>query len=152
MAQGRPRHRKRKSIPRPLVFKTTDVWGSAVHCTQSNWDMHIIVEHPDMQGRADDVKKTIEDPDRVSPSTFTGLAFGHEKTIESETIRAIVYYDDPAALQTGRTTGNVGTAYIVDTVNFASRIGTPIYVKEVSPSPPPHPITEGNEGKEGGNS
>lgn len=135
-ANKRPKRKKKgqKSGP-PTVFKTVDLWANSVHCTETNWNTHIIAEHPDMAGREADVQKAIEDPDRVSPSTKTGLAFGHEKDVETETVRAIVYYNNPTAITSGRTVGHVGTAYVVDTINYSSRVGPPIYVK-------PDPVKE----------
>jgi hypothetical protein len=141
VGQGKERYRQKKSI-KPLVFETSDRWGSSVVCTQSNWETHIVAGHPELLGREDDVRKTIEDPDRVSPSTLTGRAFGHEKTMESETIRAIVYYDNPSLIFDGTTTAQVGTAYIVDTVNYSSRVGSAIYVKSIE-----KPETEKNGGE-----
>jgi hypothetical protein len=137
------RYHKRSKIKKksgnsgpPTVFETVDLWANAVHCTQSNWDSHIIQEHPDMAGREADVQKAIEDPDRVSPSTVTGLAYGHEKDVETDTVRAIVYYNDPAAITTGRTAGRVGTAYVV-------------YVKPEAPKEIERPTDE--KEKEGSN-
>ncbi len=152
----RPRKKSRKKLKKlptgkPTLFVTADLWGNQIHCTQENWVTHIIVEHPELIGREGDVQKAIEDPDRVSPSTITGLAFGLERDIASETIRAITYYDDPAYREAGATAGRLGTAYVVDTINYSSRVGQPIYVK-LQPTPesddtPPIEKTEEEDGK-----
>lgn len=142
------RHPRGKApAPKKHLFKTTDVWGNTVHCTQDNWTTHIIVEHPELVGREADVKKAIEDPDRASPSTITGQAFGLEKEFASQTIRAITYYDDPLVREAGATEGRLGTAYIVDTVNYTSRVGAPIYVKP-QPTPEPEVIHQTEQKKE----
>jgi len=151
-SRGKKSRQSRGKLPAPKkpLFQTTDVWGNTVHCTQDNWTTHIIVEHPELLGREADVKKAIEDPDRVSPSTKTGQAFGLEKDIAAQTIRAITYYDDPIVREAGATKGQLGTAYVVDTVNYASRVGAPIYVKP-QPTPTVEVIhqTEQKEEKDG---
>jgi hypothetical protein len=84
-----------------------------------------------MAGRHGDAAKAIRDPDVVRPSTKTGKAFAFESVSTSETIRVIVYYDDPKMMQTGRTNGTVATAYPDDPA-YSSQVGPPIYRKAAS--------------------
>jgi hypothetical protein len=111
---------------------TNDYWGNAVHCTQANWVGHIIEPtdgHPEMTGREHDVRKAIEDPDIIRPSTKTGKAFAFERITTADTIRVIVFYDDPVTIKAGRTYGWVGTAYPDDPA-YTSQVGSPIYTKK----------------------
>jgi hypothetical protein len=141
--------KKHKKGTKPKLFQTKDVWGNPVHCTQENWVTHIVVEHPELIGREAHVQQAIEDPDRVSPSTITGLAFGLEKDIVNETVRAITYYVNPADRESGQTEGRLGTAYVVDTVNYNSRVGPVIYQKPIPAPVDDHQIEEEKKGGDG---
>lgn len=116
------------------IISESDLWGNPVHCTDSQWDTHIldpIEGHPEMKGRERDAAKAIRDPDVVRPSTKTGKAYAFESVSTSEVIRVIVYYDDPKMAQTGRTFGTVATAYPDDPA-YSSQVGPPIYRKAAS--------------------
>lgn len=128
MAPGRKGSKPKNVISEP------DLWGNPVQCTDDRWNTHIldpIEGHPEMKGREGDVAKAIRDPDVVRPSTKTGKAYAFESVSTSETIRVIVYYDDPRMLQTGRTYGTVSTAYPDDPA-YISQVGAPIYRKTAS--------------------
>lgn len=81
-----------------------------------------------MAGRETDVAKAVQDPDLVRPSTTTGKAFAFESVSTTETIRVIVYYDNPALMQMGGTRGTIATAYPHDPA-YTSQVGAPIYTK-----------------------
>ena len=122
---------KRKRAKPKNAINTIDVWGCPVHCTSDQWNGHIIdpIEgHVEMIGREVDVARAIQDPDVVRPSTKTGLAFAFETVSTSETVRVFVYYDNPTLMRAGRTRGRVATAY-VDTPDYTSQVGAPIYTK-----------------------
>jgi hypothetical protein len=123
----------KKSVKKPKkhVIDTTDLYGNTVQCTSNQWTGHIIEPldgHPEMAGREHDVKKAIEDPEFIRPSTKTGVAFAFERVTSSETIRVIVYYEDPAMITAGATSGKVATAYPDDPA-YSSQVGFPIYTK-----------------------
>jgi hypothetical protein len=120
---------KPKQKPHPVATK--DFYGNAVHCTAPQWESHIIDPidgHPEMDGREAEVRKTVEDPDYIRPSTTTGLAFAYEKITSIDTVRVIVYYENPALVKMGATTGKIATAY-PDDPNVTSQVGHPIYTK-----------------------
>jgi hypothetical protein len=122
---------RRKPAKPKLAIDTRDLWGSPVQCTQAWWVSHVldpIEGHPELTGREADVARAIQDPDIVRPSTKTGKAFAFETVSTTETIRAIVYYDDPKMLTTGRTSGQMATAYPDDPA-YTSQVGSPIYRK-----------------------
>lgn len=124
----------KKSVKKPHVKKhidTVDFYGNPVHCTSAQWHGHIIDPlegHPEMVGREAEVKKAIEDPEFIKPSTTTGLALAYESVTSADTIRVIVYYDNPATIQAGGTTGKVATAYPDDPA-YPSNVGRPIYTR-----------------------
>ena len=125
---------RRKSTKPKNVIHEPDLYGNPVECTDTWWNTHIIdpIEgHPEMTGRQGDVAKAIRDPDVIRPSTKTGKAYAFETVSTSETIRVIVYYDDPTMMTTGRTFGNVATAY-PDSPAYSSQVGAPIYRKAAS--------------------
>lgn len=114
----------------------TDFWGNPVHCTADNWTSHIIEPldgHPELAGREKEVAKAIQDPDLIRPSTKTGKALAYDRVTSADTIRVIVYYNDPPAIKTGRTFGWIGTAYTDDPA-YASQVGAPIYQKPAATS------------------
>jgi hypothetical protein len=122
------KHSPRKG-KRPLKFGTNDIYGNSVKCTRETWDTHITAGHAEMIGREADAQTAIEDPDQIVPSTRTGIAFGFEKNFTSDTLRVIVYYDDPVLFPMGGTSGKVITAYADDDM-IKSRVGKPIFTKE----------------------
>lgn len=113
-----------------LVFSTNDCFGSPVRLEQERWTNHIIDPydgHTELVGHEADVQLTVEDPDQIRPSTQTGKAFGFERALStSETLRVIVYYDDPVQIWSGNTVGNVSTAYIDDQTTI-SRVGPVVW-------------------------
>jgi hypothetical protein len=84
--------------------------------------------HPEMAGREHDVKKAVEDPDFIRPSTLTGKALAFERVTSTDMVRVIVYYTDPTLIRTGRTIGVIATAYPDDPA-YRSQVGAPIYTK-----------------------
>lgn len=115
-------------------FEVIDFWGNPVHCTTRNWEGHIIEPldgHPELTGREFEVAKAIEDPEFIRPSTKTGKAFAFDRVTTTDTVRAIVYYDNESATQSGNTYGWVGTAYPDDPA-WNSQVGAPIYTKPAS--------------------
>jgi hypothetical protein len=125
---------KKKSSKARHRISESDLWGNTVTCPDHWWNTHIIdpVEgHPEMTGREADVAKAIRDPDLVRPSTKTGMAYAFETFTTADTVRVIVYFDDPTLMRTGRTFGNVATAYPDDPA-YSSQVGAPIYRKAAS--------------------
>jgi len=121
----------KKSVKRKHVIETPDLWGNPVHCTADHWTGHIIDPldgHPELAGREIEVAKAIQDPEIIRPSTRTGKAYAFERVTSTDTIRAIVYYDDALSIKSGSTFGWLGTAYPVD-VAYSSQVGAPIYQK-----------------------
>ena len=48
-----------------MIFITTDPRGFEVGLTNKCWYDHILIEHPEMRTRLDDVKRAIELPDHI---------------------------------------------------------------------------------------
>jgi hypothetical protein len=123
--QVKQKHKVKKHID------TVDFYGNPVHCTSDQWHGHIIDPldgHPEMVGREADVKRAIENPEFIKPSTTTGLALAYEGVTSADTIRVIVYYENPAIIHAGATAGKVVTAY-PDDPSYPSNVGKPIYTK-----------------------
>ena len=124
----------RKRSKAQNVVDEIDFWGNPVHCTAAWWTSHVldpIDGHPEMTGREAHVAKAVRDPDVIRPSTKTGKAFAFETITTAETLRVIVYYDDPNIASTGRTSGTIATAYPDDPA-YTSQVGSPIYRKKAS--------------------
>ena len=51
-----------------MVFVATDPRGYEIRLTRECWHDHIVVEHPEMRGRVDDVRLAIEAPDYIYES------------------------------------------------------------------------------------
>lgn len=47
------------------VFDLIDHNGSAVRCSATAWSNKILANHPELEGREDDIRRTISDPDQV---------------------------------------------------------------------------------------
>jgi hypothetical protein len=127
----------KKRINPKHKFETVDFWGNPVHCTIQNWEGHIVEPldgHPELTGREREVAQAIADPEIIRPSTRTGNAFAFERVTTNDIIRAIVYYANGTAAQTGNSYGQLGTAYLDDPA-WNSRVGAPIYTKPASNAP-----------------
>ncbi len=51
-----------------ILFTALTSLGFQVRVTQAYWEIIITVKHPTMEGREEDVKKTLEDPDEIRQS------------------------------------------------------------------------------------
>lgn len=51
-----------------ILFTASTPLGFQVRVTQAYWEIIVTVKHPIMEGREDDVKKTLEDPDEIRQS------------------------------------------------------------------------------------
>jgi hypothetical protein len=51
-----------------LLFEVMTPLGFSVHTTPAYWEMITKVKHPNMAGRLDDVKETLEKPDEIRVS------------------------------------------------------------------------------------
>jgi len=132
------RHHRGRKRDKALLFLTADKFGNRVACSQQTWICYITVEHPEMAGREIEVQKAIEDPNIVSPSTKIPLSsYAFQANPSVTEIRVLVQYDDATLVTTGTTSGNVQTAYPIDSVKYNTpRIGAPIYTRPVeAPAP-----------------
>ena len=121
----------KKSVKPKHHIATGDLYGNPTHCTAEQWVGHIIDAyegHPEMAGREHDVRRAVEDPDVIRPSTLTGKALAFERVTSTDIVRVIVYYTDQSLIKTGRTMGVIATAYPDDPA-YISQVGAPIYTK-----------------------
>ncbi len=51
-----------------ILFTASTPLGFQVRVTQVYWEIIVTVKHPAMEGREQDVKKTLEDPDEIRQS------------------------------------------------------------------------------------
>src|SRR3989344_925484 len=51
------------------VFEIIDKTGRKIHLTNERW-RHIIIKHPDIAGKAEEVKRLLEKPDLTTPHKF----------------------------------------------------------------------------------
>lgn len=49
----------------PYLFDVLTPLGFRVHCTQAYWDRKVVVDHPVMANRVEDVKRALERPDEI---------------------------------------------------------------------------------------
>ena len=119
-----------KSGPIIAFSVPADYYGNQVHCTYSNWMLHI-EEHPEIAGAEEDVKRILVDPDEIAPSTKTGQALVFSGQTSQLELRVVVYYKDPSKMLSGGTTGAVASAHGIDRTKFnRPRVGKPIYQKK----------------------
>ena len=48
-----------------IVFEAQSPLGYTVFCSRTTWHNYILIGHPNMRGREDEVKDTIETPDSI---------------------------------------------------------------------------------------
>jgi hypothetical protein len=121
------------SKKKPIIFSTTDVWGNLISLSSKTWNTHITLDHPEMASLQSLIQQVVQDPFEVRESTnfSTSVAFISEPGAGSHTegIRVLVDYAD-THYQKGASSGNVTTAYPIDTIKYsAPQLGKSIYKK-----------------------
>ncbi len=54
----------------PLCLKIREQDGTRITCDQSRWEEHIIARHPEMAGRIEWVRETVESPTLICRSIY----------------------------------------------------------------------------------
>lgn len=119
-------------LRKPLAAEVTDPRGIVIICAQSVWDGHIAKDHPEMDGRLEDVKAAIADPDGIRESTVRAEAQVYEwVAADSQQIRVAVTFDDISSIDIGRTMGKVNTAFPVDPIEYDKpNVGNYVYTRK----------------------
>jgi hypothetical protein len=89
------------------IFEVVDPRGYTIICTEENWKLHILDQHPFMVNYLDEIKKAIEEP-------FLGFIYGdavnekrqiyYGKAVDVRYVKVVVEFDDEE--------GTVITAYL----------------------------------------
>lgn len=96
-----------------MIFITTDPRGFEIRLTNKCWYNHILIEHPEMRTRLDDVKRAIELPDYIYQSKYRSsshLYFLEIEPDELESKYSLVVVD----IRRQKNKGYVQTAFIVE--------------------------------------
>lgn len=108
-----------------MIFITTDPRGLEVGLTNKCWYDHILIEHPEMRSRLDDVKRAIELPDYIYQSKYRSSSHLYFLEIEHDQLElkySLVVVD----IRSQKKKGYVQTAFIVEGL---SKRGTLLWKK-----------------------
>jgi hypothetical protein len=104
-----------------VIWTTTSVHGNEITLYEEAWK-HIL-EHPEMYGQEEIVRKAVEQPIRVREGLYPDCcAFEIQSSTNPEGVRVFVRHDTEIFLS-GGVTGSVTTAYPIQTSKFKSRVG-----------------------------
>ena len=98
--------------PDRLVFSTLDREGNEVRLTESQWRGHILLNHPDMEPRLEEIQGVIRAPEivrRGDRGEFRLARLGAIACRPNRYLRVIIVYSEEI---TGRRLGNVRTAHL----------------------------------------
>jgi len=104
-----------------LIFVATDPRNYEVKMTDECWYNHILIEHPEMNGRLSDVKYTIESPDFIYESKYKSsshLYFLKELDEHSEIKYILVVVD----INSKNLKGYIQTSFIVDSLSKGGKL------------------------------
>jgi hypothetical protein len=92
-----------------LIWTTTSIHGNTIYLYERDWK-HIL-DHPEMMGREDEVKRAVESPVVVKSGRFTdSCTFERPSTTNPEGIRVFVQHETEMFLS-GGVQGWVTTAF-----------------------------------------
>jgi hypothetical protein len=104
-----------------MIFVATDPRGYEVQLTDECWYNHIVVEHPEMIGRMDDVRRAIEMPDYIyeskhKPSSHLYFLEVGRSSFGTEYVLGV------AAIRQRTSKGYVQTAFLVDGLSKGGKL------------------------------
>jgi hypothetical protein len=68
-----------------ILFTASTPLGFQVRVTRMYWEIIVTVKHPVMEGREEDVKKTLEDPDEIRQSkSDESVYLFYEQSVKSD--------------------------------------------------------------------
>jgi hypothetical protein len=73
----------------PILFDVMTPLGFQVHCHESYWNNKIIVQHPVMAGRVEDVIRALSAPDEVRLSRIDSSDYQFYTTDEKRLVCAV---------------------------------------------------------------
>lgn len=85
----------------PILFEVMTPLGFRVHCYQSCWQDKILVGHPVMEGRVEDVKRALTTPDEIRLNQTDERENCMEKVkvlFDPNDNSLIVWFDDPQTM------------------------------------------------------
>ncbi len=98
--------------PYRLLFSTLDWEGNEVRLTESQWYGHILLNHPDMESRLEEIQGVIRAPEimkRGDRGEFRLARLGAIASRPNRYLRVFIVYSDEI---TGRRLGSVRTAHL----------------------------------------
>lgn len=104
-----------------MVFVATDPRGYEVRLTNECWYNHIVVEHPEMIGRVDDVRQAIEAPDYIFESKYRHSSHFYFLEV-GRSPSGTEYVLGVVTIRQRKRKGYVQTAFIVDSFSKGGKL------------------------------
>lgn len=91
-------------------FRVTDPRGIIIHCTNETWEEHVLVNHPDMTGKENEVIEALRNPFMI----FADAEKPKERNIYYLLRTSMVKYIRVVVRLIGEKSGEMVTAYQAD--------------------------------------